>query len=161
MKFFSGFCLKNEKNLFKDYLVECELCVAGFSKGAQEALKYVVNSSQRIELLQLFSPAFFKINDKYVDYNLKAFKKDKRKYIKNFLEKAGLENNELIDYDCDFKNLEELFKFDWNLIKDAKCRIEIYIGSKDKIISVKEAYDFFKNYGMVYYIKDANHFLRS
>ena len=70
MKFFSGFCLCNEKELFKEYLEENEFVVAGFSKGAQEAIEYALNAPHRIDKIQLFSPAIFDYNQKLIDFNL-------------------------------------------------------------------------------------------
>ena len=168
MKYFSGFCLKNEKNLFKEYLEDNEFTVAGFSYGAQKALEYVLNSNERIDKLQLLSPAFFNANQKFIDINIKAFRKDKFVYIKNFLEKAGInelriENEELIiDYSCTEEDLIKLFTFEWEKIKNLKnIKIEIFLGEYDKILALKKAEEFFKQYGTVYLIKKANHFLRS
>jgi len=168
MKYFSGFCLKNEKSLFKEYLEDNEFVVAGFSYGAQKALEYVLNSQKRIDKLQLLSPAFFNVNQKFIDVNLNAFRKNKISYIKNFLKKAGInelriENRELrIDYSCTEKDLIKLFTFDWEKIKNLKnIKIEIFLGEYDRILALKKAEKFFKQYGTVYLIKKANHFLRS
>jgi hypothetical protein len=172
MKYFNGFCLKNEKFLFKDYLEEGEFVVAGFSFGAQKALEYVLNTNKRIDKLQLLSPAFFNVNPKFIDVNLNAFKKDKLSYIKNFLIKAGsqVENgyckvgNEIIqiDYSCNEIELMEMFTFNWEKIQEVKdIKIEVFLGEYDKILSLKKAQSFFKNYATVYFIKKANHFLRS
>ena len=175
MKYFSGFCLKNDKNLFKDYLEENEFIVAGFSYGAQKALEYALNTKKRVDKLQLISPAYFKVNPKFIDINLKAFRKDKFVYIKNFLEKAGInqwkmENGKWkidlkgieIDYSCSEEDLIKLFTFDWEKIKDLKnIKIEVFLGEYDKILALKKAEEFFKQFGTVYLIKKANHFLRS
>jgi pimeloyl-ACP methyl ester carboxylesterase len=175
MKYFSGFCLKNEKSLFNDYLEENEFTVAGFSRGAQKALDYVLNTDKRVDKLQLLSPAFFNVNQKFIDLNIKAFKKDKTSYIKNFLTKAGInewkmENGKWridlkdieIDYSCNEDELLKMFTFDWEKIKELKnIKIEVFLGEYDKILSLKKAQSFFKNYATVYYIKKANHFLRS
>ncbi|WP_457559998.1 pimelyl-ACP methyl ester esterase BioV [Caminibacter sp.] len=169
MKFFSGFCLKNEKRLFKEYLEE-GLVVAGFSKGAQDALEYVLNSKERVDKLQLFSPAFFDYPQKIIDLNLKAFRNDKNTYIKNFLTKAGLKmengqwkiENEYVEIgECKEEDLIKLFTFEWEKIDKIKnIKIEIFLGEFDSIIALKKAQNFFKNYGDVYFIKKANHFLR-
>ena len=170
MKFFSGFCLKNDKKFFKDY-IEDGFTVAGFSKGAQDALDYVLNSKERIDKLQLFSPAFFDYNNKLINMNLKAFKKDKEKYLYTFLSKAGAEFNEgkwhvgdeILELSkCEEKDLFELFTFEWGKIKRIKhTKIEVFLGEFDKIIALKKAHEFFKNYADVYFIKKADHFLRS
>ena len=161
MKFFSGFCLQGEKELFTDFLDESEFCVAGFSYGAQKALKYVLTSSERIDKLQLLSPAFFDYGEKLIKINLKAFKKNKKYYKENFFKKAGFYNEKYIT-DCRFEELMELFTFDWEIIKNVKdVKIEVFIGEYDKIIASKKAYDFFKKYAEVILIKKADHFLRS
>ena len=174
MKFFSGFCLENEKEIFKDYLEDKEFVVAGFSYGAQKALDYVLNSNQRVDKLQLLSPAFFDYNEKIIKLNLNAFKKDKNSYIKNFLTKAGIDkwrmengewrinDNNLKIGSCSEDDLYNLFTFNWEKIEKIKdIKIEVFLGEYDKIIALKKAYEFFKNYADVYFIKKANHFLRS
>lgn len=168
MKYFSGFCLCNEKEIFKEFLEEKEFVVAGFSYGAQKALDYALNSKKRIDKLQLISPAFFDYNQKIIDLNLKAFKKDKNLYIKNFLTKAGISNSLIHSFshlylcDCNEKDLYKLFTFNWEKIKEIKdIKIEIFLGEYDKIIALKKAYEFFRNYADVYLIKKVNHFLRS
>jgi len=175
MKYFSGFCLKNEKILFKEYLEDNEFIVAGFSYGAQRALEYALTSKKRIDKLQLLSPAFFNVNQRFIDVNLNAFRKDKVSYIKNFLEKAGInqwkmENGKWkinlkgieIDYSCSEEDLIKLFTFNWEKIENLKnIKIEIFLGEYDRILALKKAEEFFKKYGSVYLIKKANHFLRS
>ncbi|MEO1928691.1 MAG: pimelyl-ACP methyl ester esterase BioV [Nautiliaceae bacterium] len=161
MKYFSGFCLKDESVLFKDYLEDGEFVVAGFSYGAQKALDYVLNSSKRIDKLQLLSPAFFDYFPKIIEINLKAFRNDKKKYIENFFKKAGYFNEKFLG-ECTEEDLKRLFTYDWEKIKNLKgVKIEIFLGEFDKITSLKKAHGFFKNFGDVYLIKKANHFLRS
>ena len=160
MKYFNGFCLCEEKKLFKEFLEEKEFVVAGFSYGAQKALYYTLNSKKRVDKLQLISPAFFDYNQKIIDLNLKAFKKDKKLYIKNFLTKAGITHLHICD--CNENDLYRLFIFDWEKIKKIKnIKIEVFLGEYDEIIALKKAYEFFRNYADVYLIKKANHFLRS
>ena len=168
MKYFNGFCLCKEKKLFKEFLEEKEFVVAGFSYGAQKALDFALNSNKRIDKLQLISPAFFDYNQKIIDLNLKAFKKDKNLYIKNFLTKAGIthplihSSTHLDICDCNEEDLYKLFTFNWEKIKDLKdIKIEVFLGEYDKSIALKKAYEFFKNYSDIYLIKKANHFLRS
>ena len=62
MKFFSGFSLKNEEHFFTDYIKDSNYTVCGFSYGAIKALEYTqvqLNLGNRIDTLQLFSPAYF------------------------------------------------------------------------------------------------------
>jgi hypothetical protein len=161
MKYFSGFCLCNEKKLFSNFLEEGEFNVAGFSFGAQKALDYVLSTNKRVDKLQLLSPAFFDYNAKLIELNLKAFSKDKNKYIENFFKKAGFFNEKYI-CECNINELKALFSFDWEKIKHLKnVKLEVFIGEFDKIIASKKAFKFFSNFGDVYFIKKANHFLRS
>jgi hypothetical protein len=152
-----------------------EFVVAGFSFGAQKALEYVLNTNKRIDKLQLLSPAFFNVNQKFINLNINAFKKDKINYIKNFLTKAGINEWKMdngkwkinlkdieIDYGCSEEELYKMFTFNWEKIKEIKgVKIEVFLGEYDKILSLKKAQSFFKNYATVYCIKKANHFLRS
>jgi len=165
VKYFNGFCLYEEKKLFKEFLEEKEFVVAGFSYGAQKALCYTLNSKKKVDKLQLISPAFFDYNQKIIDLNLKAFKKDKKLYIKNFLTKAGIDkcgDEEIRLTKCSEDDLYRLFTFDWEKIKKTKnIKIEVFLGEYDRIIASKKAYEFFINYADVYLIKKANHFLRS
>ena len=167
MKFFSGFCLKNERELFKEFLEEGEFNVAGFSYGAQKAVDFVLNSNRRVNKLQLISPAFFDYNEKLIQLNLRGFKKEKNYYVKKFLEKSGIETIEnfsnfiSLEEGCNDLDLEKMFRFDWEKIKKIDCKIEVFIGEKDKIISVEKAIKFFQDFAEIYLIKKGNHFLRS
>ena len=163
MRFYSGFGLWQEKELFKDYLDESEFCVAGFSYGAQKALIDAVHTNKRVDKLQLLSPAFFKNNPKFSKLQFNGFKKDKQKYINNFLENVKypkeIDLEKYVD-DCELYQLEEMFEFNWGLIEHLKgIKVEIFIGDKDKIIDVDGAVKFFKNYGDVYLLKDKGHLL--
>jgi surfactin synthase thioesterase subunit len=175
MKFFSGFGFENEKNFFAEYVEDNALTVAGFSMGACKALEYALTSERRVDKLQLFSPSFFKNDEKFKKLQLLFFKKDKKNYINNFLENIknpksqryenNLVRNEEIDKYfnpelCSYEELKYLLYFDWNQIKELKnVKIEIFIGSEDKIIAVNEAVEFFRQYGEVYYLKDKGHIL--
>jgi len=161
MKYFSGFCLKNEEELFREYLEEGEFVIAGFSFGAQKALDYVLNYRGRVDKLQLLSPAYFNYSKKAVELNLRYFEKDKNTYIENFMKKAGFYNEKYIG-ECTKEQLYKLFTFEWEKIKHLNnVKIEIFLGEFDKIIALKSAAGFFKKFGDVYIIKQANHFLRS
>jgi len=161
MKYFSGFCLKEEKELFKDFLEEKEFVVAGFSYGAQKALDYVLDCKTRVDKLQLISPAFFTYPERIIKMNLEFFERDKEKYLQNFFKKCGFFNEKYIG-DCEIGDLKALFSYDWKKIEKLKnVKLEVFLGEEDKIISIKSAREFFKTYGHVYLIKKANHFLRS
>jgi len=169
MKFFSGFCLQDENELFKCFLQEGDFVVGGFSYGAIKALEYALNSNKRVNRLILLSPAFF--NDKSESFKraqLLYFKKDKKKYIENFLKNAA--SNSEIDLkkyykEGDLKELKELLYYKWQKEKLEKLlkkgiAIEVFLGGKDKIINANLALDFFKDLTVTYYIKNANHILK-
>jgi len=165
MRYYSGFCFWNEKELFSEYLDTSEFCVAGFSYGAQKALIDAVHTTKRVDKLQLISPAFFNTNSKFVKLQLNGFKKDKEQYIKNFIENvkypSSIDIEKYID-DCDLYQLEEMFEFNWGLIEHLKkgIKVEVFIGSEDKIIDVNLATKFFRQYGDVYIIKNVGHLLK-
>ena len=77
MRFYSGFSLSNDKQLFEPYLKESEFCVAGFSYGAIKAFNDTLNSKTRVDTLQLFSPAFFQDkNEKFKRMQMMYINKD-------------------------------------------------------------------------------------
>ncbi len=169
MRFYSGFCFKNEQELFADILKENDFTVAGFSKGAIEAFEYVKNSKRRVDTLILISPAFFQTKDeKFKKLQLISYRRDPKKYIENFYKnvlyplnfdikkykKVGTseELNRLLYYVWDEKSLKE--------IKKRGVNIEVYLGEKDKIVDSNEAHDFFKRFGTVYFIKNVGHILK-
>jgi len=91
MKFFSGFCFQNEKDIFKDYIEEGDFKVAGFSYGAIKAFEYVLNSKERIDKLQLFSPAFFQSkSEKFKKLQLPV---EVKKQQSDFIIKNNFKNN--------------------------------------------------------------------
>ncbi|WP_187648435.1 pimelyl-ACP methyl ester esterase BioV [Nitrosophilus labii] len=169
MRFYSGFCFKNEQELFADILKENDFSVAGFSKGAIEAFEYVKNSKSRVDTLILISPAFFQTKDeKFKKLQLISYRRDPKSYIKNFYK------NVLYPLDFDIKKYEKvgtadelkrLLYYVWNenSLKEVKNRginIEVYLGEKDKIVDSNEANDFFKRFGTVYFIKNVGHILK-
>ena len=85
MKYFSGFCLENESELFKKFTCSGDFCVVGFSYGAQNALEYTSTCKKRIDKLQLISPAFFMDkSEKFKKLQIIAFRRDSDLYCKNF-----------------------------------------------------------------------------
>jgi predicted alpha/beta hydrolase family esterase len=168
MKFFSGFSLKNEQNIFKEYIKDSDFTVAGFSYGAIKAFEYVCHSDKRVDTLQLFSPAFFQNSDeKFKKLQLIYYKKDKTKYIKNFLKNISYPSNfDVSNYcsRCEYEELKELLYYKWDkkmlqeLLK-AGIMIEVYLGGVDKIVNSNEAKEFFQEFATVYFIKNAGHIL--
>lgn len=171
MKFYSGFSLKNDRHFFDAYLNQSEYSVAGFSYGAIKAFNYVLEqleSSNRIDTLQLFSPAFFQTKlSKFKRLQTLSYSKNQEGYLKNFIEssfqpyeKKGFEHTS-----HNLSELEELLNYEWVIsdlieLTQKGVKIEVYLGGKDKIIDVQQAREFFMNVATVTYIKDANHFLQ-
>ncbi|MCP4970910.1 MAG: pimelyl-ACP methyl ester esterase BioV [Arcobacter sp.] len=167
-KFFSGFSLNNEKELFKDYIIDNDFTVSGFSYGSIKAFEFTLNSKKRIDTLQLFSPAFFQVKDtKFKRMQLMFFKKDPKSYCDNFLENISypskIDTKKFFDQGTE-DELDELINYKWEEKKldevlSRGIKIEVYLGEKDKIIDSKQALDFFRNYATVYYIKEKGHIL--
>lgn len=167
-RYFSGFCFKNESELFDEYLVNNDFTISGFSFGAIKAFEEAFSTKKRVDKLQLFSPAFFQIfDDKFKRTQLMYFKKDANAYCQNFL------SNVIYPLQTDIskyfelgtiEQLEELLNYKWSEEKlqsllDRGTKIEVYLGGVDKIIDSSKAKDFFKNYATVYYIKEKGHLL--
>lgn len=169
MRYYSGFCLQNEQELFDKHIIKSDFCISGFSYGAIKAVEYALNSDERIDKLQLFSPAFFNDkDDKYKRMQLMFFTKDKTSYINNFLQ--NVKYPFYIDLDPYLKigtniELKELLYYQWDKQKIEKLitkgiQIEVYLGKEDKIINSSLARDFFKSCKCeVYYIKNSGHLI--
>lgn len=167
-KFFSGFCFQNESELFGEYLQQSAFTVAGFSYGAQKAFEYALQTTSRVDTLQLFSPAFFQNKDeKYKRMQLMFFKKDAKSYCDTFLKNVGLNSSKTIkEYfiQGSYEELDELLHYVWDeeklqqLLKKG-TRIEVFLAGNDAIIDSCVAYAFFKAFAMVYFIKDLGHIL--
>ncbi len=171
MKFFSGFSLTNEQAFFSDYIKEDAYTVVGFSYGAIKALEEVlrlVEEGERVDTLQLLSPAFFQTKEeKFRRLQLLSYKKNAALYMKQFLRGCfapfGMQSVENIETKSE--ELEELLYYVWNekdftLFEESGVKVEIYLGGEDKIIDIQKAREFFKNVGTLTYIKKANHFLQ-
>lgn len=166
--YFSGFSLQNEEELFSDYIIKNDFTVSGFSFGAIKAFEEVLNSNQRVDKLQLFSPAFFQTKDKkFKRMQLMFFKKDELAYCNNFLE--NIANPSSIDCNKYFTlgtydDLDELLNYEWNEEKlqsltNRGVKIEVFLGAEDKIVEALKAKDFFVKYATVYFIKNVGHIL--
>ena len=167
-KFFSGFSLQGEKELFQTYLSENDFTVCGFSYGAQQAFDYVLNSKDRVDLLQLFSPAFFQDKDlKYKRMQLMYFKKDALNYCSNFLDNSVYPTNKKLDKyfrQGSYEDLDTLLNYEWkqNTLEELLrkgTKIEVYLGAEDKIINTKETKEFFQKYASIYVLKNTGHIL--
>jgi len=168
VKYFNGFYLQKEEDLFSDYLTPSDTTVAGFSYGAQKALEYAYTSTERIDKLILLSPAFFQTQKaSFVRTQLRYFEADKQAYITQFLKNVAYPS--LVDLKPYMKkgNQEELhalltYKWEEEKIQallDRGTAIEVFIGTLDKIIHSNDALIFFKKLCTTYNIKNAGHIL--
>ena len=166
--YFSGFCFFEESELFDEYLIKNDFTISGFSYGAIKAFEESLTTNLRVDKLQLFSPAFFQIeDDKFKRTQLMYFRKDSKIYSENFLNNVIYPKNK--DISKYFKlgtqeELEELLYYQWSEEKlqrliDKGTIIEVYLGGKDEIIDSQKAKEFFKNFATVYYIKEKVHLL--
>ncbi len=171
MKFFSGFSLTNEEYLLEQFIDSSEYNVCGFSYGAIKALNYVVeelNRGNRIDRLQLLSPAFFQNKDaKFKKLQLLSYRKNKDSYLNQFLKSCfdPYENKIVQNVDTQVEELEELLYYKWDeeklsYLSSRGVVIEVYLGSEDMIVDALSAKEYFLEYSTVTYIKKANHFLQ-
>ena len=167
-RYFSGFCFENESELFDEYLENNDFTVCAFSYGAIKAFEESLTTNLRVDKLQLFSPAFFQMeDDKFRRTQLMYFKKDANAYCHNFLSNVVYPLQ--IDISKYFElgtaeQLEELLNYNWSEEKlqkllDKGTKIEVYLGGVDKIIEASQVKEFFKNFATVYYIKEKGHLL--
>lgn len=169
MKFYSGFSLKNDLFFFDEFLEKGEYSVAGFSYGAIKAAHHVLNTTHRIDTLQLFSPAFFQTqSEAFKKLQLKAFTRSPQTYRENFLISCfspySVQEVDL-NHEDNEENLRELLTFVWtsdlmNEIRAKGIRIEVYLGLEDRVIDVVGAREFFLPYATVTSIRQGNHFLQ-
>jgi len=172
MKFYSGFSLKNDISFFEKYLNKSDYSVAGFSYGAIKAFKYVLSELERgnrVDTLQLFSPAFFQTkSEKFKKMQLIGFKRDSKSYIQKFTASCfSPYSPSALEYaEATYADLEELLYYEWNIstlqeLENLGVKIEIYLGASDSVIDLMNAKDFFIDVGTSTYIKAANHFLQT
>ena len=168
--YYSGFCLENEKELFEEFLENGDFVLQGFSYGAIKAFKEALNSSKRVDKLQLISPAFFQTQDKkFKRMQLMFFKKDAKSYCDNFLENIAYPsslNTSKYFTQGSMGELDELINYTWleeelQTLVDKGTKIEVFLGQNDKIIDSEKAKDFFVKYATVYYIKNVGHILKA
>ena len=165
MKYFSGFCLENESELFKSFTCKGDFCIVGFSYGAQKALEYAFTCKERIDKLQLISPAFFMDkNDKYKKLQLMSFRKNSNLYCENFLKNVTCKDLSKYFNKGSLDELKELLFYEWDIykleeLKKRGIEIEVYLGGKDKIVDAEKTKNFFQEFATIYYIKDKGHVL--
>jgi pimeloyl-ACP methyl ester carboxylesterase len=168
MRFYSGFSLQHEEELFENYLLKSDYTVAGFSYGAQKAFEYAYQSKERIERLILLSPAFFQTKKQsFIRTQLRYFDSGKETYVEQFLKNVA--------FPCDVsltnylsvgtkEELEALLTYVWDKEKiqtllDRGVTIEVFLGAEDKIIDIQEAISFFSSDCTTYTFKNTGHLL--
>ncbi len=168
MRFFSGFTLQNEAGRFGAWLRRSDYTVAGFSYGAIKAAAYALHATERIDTLQLLSPAFFQTKpERFKLLQLRAYESDPKGYEAQFLA------NCFKPYDVEAVErrpgsageLKELMGYLWapellEAIAARGIRIEVYLGGEDRIIDAQGAREFFLPHATVTWISKANHFLQ-
>ena len=171
MKFYSGFSLCKENDLFETFIKTSEYTVCGFSYGAIKAFEHVkaeLGNSRRVDTLQLFSPAFFQTkSNKFKRLQTLSYTKSHEKYLAQFMNGcfSPYAHKNIQHTATSLEELEELLYYEWNFaelqyLKDKGVIIEVYLGGEDKIIDVFGAKNFFLDVATVTYIKSANHFLQ-
>jgi len=171
MQFFSGFSLQNEEYLFEEYINNSDYTVCGFSYGAIKALEYVkeqLELGNRVDKLQLFSPAFFQTkSEKFKRLQMLAYSKNRLEYMKQFIDSCFAPyEKKIVEFRKTTKEeLDELLNYKWNLdefryLISKGLHVEVYLGGEDKIIDVDGAKEFFLEVSTVTYLKNANHFLQ-
>lgn len=168
MTFYSGFSLTNDRRFFEHFLRESDYTVAGFSYGGIKAAFHAANSTNRIDTLQLFSPAFFQTKkSSFKRLQLTSFLADPQSYLLRFVQGCFAP---CLVQDCEMKmgtadELDELLNFVWDeefmrKIVDKGIKIEVYFGLEDTIIDTAGAREFFLHYATVTSIRHGNHFLQ-
>ena len=169
MHYFSGFSLQDESHFFDDFLNRNQYSIAGFSYGAIKAFEYAADTSERIDTLQLFSPAFFQsYPEKFRRLQMMGYKKNSDAYLKAFIKSCfdPYTVQKVSQIPTQPEDLEKLLYYVWDLdklhrLEKRGVRIEVYLGSEDRVIDVKAAKELFLPYATTYMINHANHFLQT
>lgn len=165
--FYSGFCLSGEEGLFDSYLPAFGDFVAGFSYGSIKAVKHALEN-ESVKNLLLLSPAYYSHKtDDFRDTQIAAFEADPELYKLKLLKKSGLKEEEGQRYGKDgtIAELKELLYFDWDCagldaLRQRGVRVEVFIGSADRVVESIPSQDFFAEYAKVYLLEGKNHILR-
>ena len=168
MKYFNGFSLHNEAELFSSFLKKDDFCVAGFSYGAQKAFEFAYHSTTRIDRLILISPAFFQTQKpSFIRTQLRYFEAEKSSYVKQFLKNVAYPST------CSLQpyltigtkdDLEALLSYVWDkdkikILRQRGTSIEVFLGEYDKIIDIKATRQFFADLATLYIFKKSGHLL--
>lgn len=166
MRFFSGFCFQNERELFASFAdLDAKYTLSGFSYGAIKAFQNArecIQNGRRIQTLNLFSPAFFQDRDlHFLNTQIAIFKRNPQKYIHHFL---TLCENPHKQYTKEGKlqELEELLFFQWDqeeldFLQRSGVHINVFIGGRDRILNSEHVMEFFSPFCVTYLYKNLNH----
>lgn len=172
MSYFSGFGFEGEEPLFEEFVQKGRYNLSGFSYGAQKALEHALSSLERLQILQLFSPAFFQTQSAaFKKAQRLAFIKDASLYHERFLsqsvEEGDVEKIRPYFRGGTLEELEALLAYEWKREKfeallERGVRVEVYLGERDGIINAKEALEFFQTLPVtIFWLKNRHHFLFS
>ena len=154
--------------MFQRYVCRGSYCIAGFSKGAIDALEYVLSTDRRVDSLQLFSPAFFvEQSEAFKRAQLYYFQKDPKAYIRHFLRNVAYPSGQELQsffYKEGKEALAKLLYYPWpkeklTMLKERGINLEVYLGGRDKIIDSTLAAEYFKPFAICYFIKEGGHIL--
>lgn len=168
MRFYSGFALNGDQPFFHPYLKISDYTVAGFSYGAIKAAQYAATADERIDTLQLFSPAFFQTKkESFRRLQMGGYFKDSERYLNNFIAScfAPLPVQPIESYPAEAEDLQELLYYEWRpdlieTVRSKGTKVEVYLGGEDQVIDTHGARDFFLPYATVITIRRGNHFLQ-
>ena len=163
--------MKNEECLFSEFIKKSDYTVCGFSYGAIKAFEFAqkeLRKGNRIDALQLFSPAFFQTRDeKFKRLQMLAHSKKRLEYMNHFIDSCFHPyNKKIVELKKSAQNeLTELLNYEWireelRELVHKGVKLEVYLGGEDKIIDVVGARKFFLDVATVTYIKNANHILQ-
>ncbi len=169
MNYFSGFLLQNELSLFGEICANLgKYSVVGFSRGAIDAIAYVLNSDVRIDNLVLISPAYFEDRDeKFKRSQLAIFQKDRQAYTKIFYRNiAAPARADLEPYQREegIEELERLLYYQYEReqlrkILNRGVQMDVHLGECDRIINSDATANFFEEFATIYYYKKRGHIL--
>jgi len=166
MQYFNGFLFANEEELFAHCIPNGDRVVAGFSYGAIKAFEYAYGSTKKIDRLILLSPAFFEDkNENYIQKQLKYFHTPnyKESFFANVAYPSAVELSNYY-HPHTHEDLERLLRYRWDREKlyelvERGIKIEVFLGSQDRIINAQKANEFFSQMAITYLIKEAGHSL--
>ena len=171
VRYFSGFSLVGESELFSDYIDDGDFTVAGFSYGAQLAFEYAyTHSNERIDRLILLSPAYFQDKkSSFVRTQSRYFDHDRAAYVDQFLKNISYPSQTDMSRYLSIGSSDELrsllsYRWDSERMREILARgteIDIYLGGKDQIIDSAKAFEFLSPIGTTTLIKDSGHILHA